>query len=187
MRIKLLVVLVLLLLAMADVSHAGGRCGRWGGGWGRRWGGGWGGGLGAVVMALVGVDGGWGPSFGVTYVAPVSIAQSMLSSPGACMQRPRMTYSAPALYRAQTRLARLWPSGTHRRRLRSDDQPGHSQLPGRLRSAYNRTPLTAAPAPAWESENESWQESPRRRRCDLPAQQRCVALTASQNPTYWAV
>jgi Putative peptidoglycan binding domain len=103
MRIKLLVVLVLLLLAMADVSHAGGRCGRWGGYWGGGWGGwygpGWGGWGGW----------GWGPSFGVSFVAPVPVYRPVY------VVQPRRvyatssygTYSAPALYRAQTRLARL--------------------------------------------------------------------------------
>ena len=105
MRIKLLVVLVLLLLAMADVSHAGGRCGRWGGGWrrlGRR--------MGAAVGALARPWLGWMGAGDHPLESPTLLPlyrPSMLSSPGACMRRPRMTYSAPALYRAQTRLARL--------------------------------------------------------------------------------
>ena len=107
MRTKLLVVLVLLLLAMADVSYAGGRCGRWGGGWGG-WGGGWGGWGGGWYGPGWG-GWGWGPSFGVTYVAPVRVYRPVY------VVQPRRvyatsvyaTYSAPALYRAQTRLARL--------------------------------------------------------------------------------
>jgi Putative peptidoglycan binding domain len=95
MRIKLLLVSVLLLLGMADLSHAGGRCGGyWGGGY---WGGGgwygpgWGG-------------WGWGPSFGIGFVAPVPVYRTVYVS------RPAPSYgsySAPALYRAQARLARL--------------------------------------------------------------------------------
>ena len=103
MRMKLLVVLVLLLLAMSDVSQAGGRCGRWGGygggGWGGWYGPGWGGWGGW----------GWGPSFGVSFVAPVPVYRTVY------VAEPRRvyatsayaTYSAPALYRAQARLARL--------------------------------------------------------------------------------
>ena len=95
MRIKLLAILVLLLLAMADVSHAGGRCGRWGGGWGG-WGGpGWGG-------------WGWGPSFGVSFVAPPVYRPVYVVQPArAYTTSSYATYSAPVLYRAQTRLARL--------------------------------------------------------------------------------
>jgi Putative peptidoglycan binding domain len=111
MRIKLLVVLVLLLLAMADVSQAGGRCGRWGGYWGGGWGGYYGGGWGGWYGPGWGGWGGWGwgPSFGVSYVAPVAVYRPVY------VVQPRRvyatsayaTYSAPALYRAQTRLARL--------------------------------------------------------------------------------
>ncbi len=106
MKTKLLVLLALVLLAMVDVTQAGGRCGggggRWGGGYwggGRGWCGpswGWGGGWGGW---------GWGPSFGVAFVAPpapvyrtVYVAQP---SPAYA------SYSAPTLYRAQVRLARL--------------------------------------------------------------------------------
>ena len=101
MRIKLLAILVLLLLAMADVSHAGGRCGRWGGGWGG-WGGGWGGWGG-------GWGGwGWGPSFGVSFVAPPVYRPVYVVQPArAYTTSSYATYSAPVLYRAQTRLARL--------------------------------------------------------------------------------
>ena len=109
MRIKLLIVLVLLLLAMADVSHAGGRCGRWGGGWGG-WGGGWGGwGGGWGGWYGPGWGGwGWGPSFGVTYVAPPVYRPVYVVQPRRVYTTSTYaTYSAPALYRAQTRLARL--------------------------------------------------------------------------------
>jgi hypothetical protein len=104
MRIKLLIVLVLLLLAMADVSHAGGRCG-WGGGWGgyAGWGGGWGGWYGPGWGGW-----GWGPSFGVSYVAPVVYRPVYVVQPRRVYATSAYaTYSAPALYRAQTRLARL--------------------------------------------------------------------------------
>jgi hypothetical protein len=112
MRIKLLAILVLLLLAMADVSHAGGRCGRWGGGWGG-WGGGWGGwGGGWGGWGGWGGPGwggwGWGPSFGVTYVAPPVYRPVYVVQPArAYTTSSYATYSAPVLYRAQTRLARL--------------------------------------------------------------------------------
>jgi hypothetical protein len=113
MRTKLLVVLVLLLLAMADVGHAGGRCGRWGGYGGGGWGyggGGWGYGGGGWGGYGPGWGGwGWGPSFGVSFVAPVPVYRTVY------VAEPRRvyatsayaTYSAPALYRAQARLARL--------------------------------------------------------------------------------
>ncbi|HEY5705425.1 MAG TPA: peptidoglycan-binding domain-containing protein [Terrimicrobiaceae bacterium] len=99
MKTKFLLVSALLLLAMAEVSQAGGRCGRWGGGgyWGggRGWGGGpyWGGGW-----------GGWGPSFGVSFVAPVPVYRTVY----VVRRAPSYaSYSAPILYRAQARLARL--------------------------------------------------------------------------------
>jgi len=99
MKTKFLIVSALLLLAMAEVSQAGGRCGRWGGGgyWGggRGWGGGpyWGGGW-----------GGWGPSFGVSFVAPVPVYRTVY----VVRRAPSYaSYSAPILYRAQARLARL--------------------------------------------------------------------------------
>ena len=106
MRIKLLAILVLLLLAMADVSHAGGRCGRWGGGWGG-WGGGWGGWGGWGGPGWGGW--GWGPSFGVSFVAPVPVYRPVyiVQPARAYTTSSYATYSAPALYRAQTRLARL--------------------------------------------------------------------------------
>lgn len=103
MKTKLLLVSALLLLAMAEVSQAGGRCGRWGGGgyWGggRGWGGGgpyWGGGWGGW--------GGWGPSFGVSFIAPVPVYRTVYVVQPAPSYA---SYSAPTLYRAQARLARL--------------------------------------------------------------------------------
>ena len=186
MRTKLLVVLVLLLLAMADVSHAGGRCGRWGGGWRRlaRW-------LGRRLAAGLADGGwygpgwggwGWGPSFGVSFVAPVPVYRTVY------VAQPRRvyatsaygTYSAPALYPCPNTPgeARLL-SRTHRRRLRSDDQPGHSRLSGRLRFADNRTPRPAHPRQPGSLRSKWWQQSPRALRGDLPAQQRCLALRAS--------
>lgn len=103
MKSKFLFVSALLLLAMADVSQAGGRCGRWGGGgyWGGGWAGrgwygpGWGGGWGGW---------GWGPSFGVSFVAPVPVYRTVYVARPAPVYA---TYSAPSLYRAQARLARL--------------------------------------------------------------------------------
>ena len=102
MKTKFLIVSALLLLALAEVSQAGGRCGRWGGGghWGggRGWGGGpyWGGGWGGW--------GGWGPSFGVSFVAPVPVYRTVY----VVRRAPSYaSYSAPTLYRAQARLARL--------------------------------------------------------------------------------
>jgi hypothetical protein len=106
MRIKLLAILVLLLLAMADVSHAGGRCGRWGGGWGGWRGGGWGGWGGG--WGGWGGGWGWGPSFGVSFVAPPVYRPVYVVQPArAYTTSSYATYSAPVLYRAQTRLARL--------------------------------------------------------------------------------
>ncbi len=103
MRIKLLAILMLLLLAMADVSHAGGRCGRWGGGWGGWRGGGWGGWGGPGWGGW-----GWGPSFGVSFVAPPVYRPVYVVQPArAYTTSSYATYSAPVLYRAQTRLARL--------------------------------------------------------------------------------
>jgi hypothetical protein len=93
MRTKLLIVSMLLLLAMADVSQAGGRCGRWGGGWGGGWRGygpGWGG------------WGGYGPGWGGWGWGP-SVAQPTRVYTTSAYA----TYSAPTLFRAQTRLARL--------------------------------------------------------------------------------
>ena len=104
MRIKLLLVLVLLLLGIANLSYAGGRCGgyRGGGYWG---GGGYRGGGGWYGPGWGGWGGwGWGPSFGISFVAPVPVYRTVYVS------RPAPsygTYSAPALYRAQARLARL--------------------------------------------------------------------------------
>jgi hypothetical protein len=101
-KTKLLVVLALVLLALVDVTQAGGRCGRWGGGYwggGRGWGGpswGWGGGWGGW---------GWGPSFGVAFVAPPAPVYRTVY-----VARPApvyASYSGPSLYRAQVRLARL--------------------------------------------------------------------------------
>jgi putative peptidoglycan binding protein len=97
MKIKLLLVLALLLFALADVSEAGGRCGRWGGG--GYWRGGWYGGTG-----FYGGPWGWGPSFGLGFVTPLPVYQPVY------VERPvryYATYSGPALYRAQARLARL--------------------------------------------------------------------------------
>jgi hypothetical protein len=106
MRIKLLAILVFLLLAMADVSHAGGRCGRWGGGWGGWRGGGWGGWGGG--WGGWGGGWGWGPSFGVSFVAPPVYRPVYVVQPArAYTTSSYATYSAPVLYRAQTRLARL--------------------------------------------------------------------------------
>jgi Putative peptidoglycan binding domain len=109
-----LLVSALLFLAMADVSQAGGRCGRWGGYWGGGyyggrgwygpyWGGwgGWGGGWGGW---------GWGPSFGISFVAPVPAYRTVYVAQPAPSYRSYSAYrssSAPALYRAQARLARL--------------------------------------------------------------------------------
>ncbi len=107
MRTKLLLILVLLLLAMADISLAGGRCGRWGG---YRGGGGWYGGGGGWYGGGGGWYGpgwggwGWGPSFGVSFVAPVPVYRTVYVAQPA---RTYATYSAPSLYRAQARLARL--------------------------------------------------------------------------------
>jgi hypothetical protein len=72
---------------------------RWRGDWdhGRRWRGGWGWGPGWGW-------GGWGPSFSVGFVAPLPIYSGVYAS------RPApsyVAYSAPTLYRAQARLARL--------------------------------------------------------------------------------
>jgi hypothetical protein len=118
MKTKFLLVLALLLLAMADVSQAGGRCGRWGGGWGGYWGGGWGGpywggGWGGPYWGGGWGGWGWGPSFGVSFVAPVPVYRTVYvarPAPSYARYRPASsyaTYSAPALYRAQARLARL--------------------------------------------------------------------------------
>ncbi len=103
MKTKFLLVSALLLLAMAEASQAGGRCGRWGGGWGGGWGG-WGGGWGGPYWGGGWGGWGWGPSFGVSFVAPVPVYRTVY------VARPApsyATYSAPALYRAQARLARL--------------------------------------------------------------------------------
>ena len=107
-RTKLLVVLTLLLLAMADVSYAGGRCGRWGGGGYGGWRGGWGGGYGGWYGPGWG-GWGWGPSFGVSFVAPVPVYRTVyVAQPTRVYATSAYgTYSAPALFRAQTRLARL--------------------------------------------------------------------------------
>jgi Putative peptidoglycan binding domain len=109
MRTKLLIVSMLLLLAMADVSQAGGRCGRWGGGWGGGWRGygpGWGG-WGGYGPGWGGW--GWGPSFGVSFVAPVPVYRTVyVAQPTRVYTTSAYaTYSAPTLFRAQTRLARL--------------------------------------------------------------------------------
>jgi len=119
MKTKFLLVLALLLLAIADVSQAGGRCGRWGGGgyWGGghgwhggggywRGGHGWygGGGYWGGGPYWGGGWGGWGPSFGVSFVAPVPVYRTVYVAQPAPSYA---SYSAPALYRAQARLARL--------------------------------------------------------------------------------
>ena len=106
MKTKLLVLLALASLAMVDITQAGGRYGggRWGGGgyWGGRgwcgpswgWGGGWGYG-----------GWGWGPSFGVAFVAP---PPPVYRTVYVARRAPAyVSYSGPALYRAQARLARL--------------------------------------------------------------------------------
>ena len=151
MRIKLLAILVLLLLAMADVSHAGGRCGRWGGGWGgvlgRR--------LGRLGRPWLGLDGaGDHPLESASLLRFPCIGPFMLSSPGACIQRPRMRpiRRLPLPCADTLGEARLLP-WADRRRLRSDDQPGHSQLSGRLRFADYRAPRLSHSRTAWESEN----------------------------------
>ena len=96
MKSKFLFVLALLLLVMADVSHAGGRCGRWGGG-----------GYGAVDADGADRVGGrlgrlgLGPSFG-----SVCCSSSCISN-RAWSNRRRFTRPTPhSLYRAQARLAR---------------------------------------------------------------------------------
>lgn len=103
MKTKLLVLLALVLLAMADITQAGGRCGGWGGG---RWGGGWGGGRGWCGPSWGGGWGGWGwgPSFGVAFVAPPPVYRTVYVAQPAPAYA---SYSAPTLYRAQVRLARL--------------------------------------------------------------------------------
>ena len=63
------------------------------------------------------------------------------------------TYSAPALYRAQTRLARL---GYHPGPIDGDFGPMTSRAIRSYQADYGLPitgRLTAAPAPAWESEN----------------------------------
>jgi Putative peptidoglycan binding domain len=101
MKTKFLLVSALLFLAMADVSQAGGRCGRWGG----YWGGGYWGGPGWYGPYWGGWGGwGWGPSFGISFVAPVPAYRTVYVAQPAPSYR---SYSAPALYRAQARLARL--------------------------------------------------------------------------------
>ena len=106
MKAKFLIVFALLLLALADVTQAGGRCGRWGGGggyWRGGYGGGWGGWGGWGGGPYWGGGWGWGPSFGVSFVAPTPVYRTVY------VNRPvsYASYSAPALYRAQARLARL--------------------------------------------------------------------------------
>ena len=103
MKTKLLLLVTVLLLAIADVSQAGGRCG-WGGG-----GGYWGGGRGWYGGGYWGGGpywgwGGWGPSVGVSFVAPVPVYRTVY------VTRPApsyATYAQPSLARAQVRLARL--------------------------------------------------------------------------------
>ena len=103
MKTKVLLLVAVLLLVIADVSQAGGRCGRWGGGgyWGggRGWGGGgyWGGG-----PYWGGGWGGWGPAFGVSFVAPTPVYRTVYVT-----QPFYVTYARPTLARAQARLARL--------------------------------------------------------------------------------
>ena len=109
-KTKLLFLLAVLLLVIADASQAGGRCGRWGGGghWGRGWGGGgyWGGGpywgWGGGPYWGGGWGGGWGPAFGVSFVAPVPVYRTVYVA-----QPSYVTYARPTLARAQARLARL--------------------------------------------------------------------------------
>lgn len=108
MKTKLLLLVAVLVFAIADVSQAGGRCGRWGGG--GYWGGGrgwygpgyWGGGYwgGSPYWGW----GGWGPSFGVSFVAPTPVYRTVY------VTRPApsyVSYARPTLARAQARLARL--------------------------------------------------------------------------------
>ncbi|HEY5811460.1 MAG TPA: peptidoglycan-binding domain-containing protein [Terrimicrobiaceae bacterium] len=106
MKAKFLIVFALLLLALADVTQAGGRCGRWGGGggyWRGGYGGGWGGWGGWGGGPYWGGGWGWGPSFGVSFVAPTPVYRTVYVNQPVSYA----SYSAPALYRAQARLARL--------------------------------------------------------------------------------
>ena len=105
MKTKLLLLVTVLFLAIADVSQAGGRCG-WGGG-GGYWGGGSLGGTGGGGYWGGGPYwgwGGWGPSVGVSFVAPVPVYRTVY------VTRPApsyVTYAQPNLARAQVRLAKL--------------------------------------------------------------------------------
>ena len=115
---------------------------------------------------------------------PVYVVQ-----PGACIQRPRMR---PIRRRHSSAPRHAWRGSAttraDRRRLRSDDQPGHSQLSGRLRSADNRTPRLAHPRQLGSLRSELWQRLPRRSRGGSACQRRRLAPTECvQNPTYWAV
>ena len=102
MKMKLLFLMAVLLLAAADLSQAGGYCGRWGGGhWGGR---GWYGGGGYWGGGPYWGWGGWGPSFGVGFVAPTPVYRTVYVAQPAPYY---VTYARPALVRAQARLARL--------------------------------------------------------------------------------
>jgi hypothetical protein len=130
MKMKLLFLMAVLLLAAADLSQAGGYCGRWGGGhWGGR---GWYGGGGYWGGGPYWGWGGWGPSFGVGFVAPTPVYRTVYVAEPAPYY---VTYARPALVRAQARLARL---GYYPGPVDGDfgpGKPGTSRLSDRLRLA----------------------------------------------------